>query len=180
MIIACVHKLGFHCSFVREEQAELTNQIQTLGGTVVSSVSKKTTLCISNLAEVTSGSKKMLDAENKNVPIVDEGFLIDASKGEALSKIPLHTISSWGAPRHTLAVQEQSGVSKAFKKGWFKELCLQMVQSAVILSPSRLLAEGMKVKMQLKQGSVVDPDSGEISPCSFASLSASQSSCRIG
>ena len=81
-------------------------------------MSKKTTVCISNLAELDSESKKILDAQDKNVPVVDKSFLSDAAKGEALSKIPLHTISSWGAPRDTVAVQEKSKAKKSLKNGW--------------------------------------------------------------
>ena len=99
------------------KKAELTEQVKSLGGTVVSSVSQKTTVCISNLAELDSGSKKMLDAESKNVPVVDVRFLSDAAKGEALSKIPTHTISSWGAARDAVPVREKSETKKSLKKG---------------------------------------------------------------
>ncbi len=49
-----------------------------------------------------------------DVPVVSIDFLDDATKGGALLKIPTHTISPWGAPRHSLAV-EQPDLGRAFK-----------------------------------------------------------------
>ena len=47
-------------------------------------------------------SKKMGEVVECEVPVVDEEYLDDAGIGAALLKIPTHTISSWGAPRHSL------------------------------------------------------------------------------
>ena len=53
-----------------------------------------------------------------DVPVVDVEFLDDAAKGEALSKILPHTISSWGAPRHVLSATEETDfATQAFEKG---------------------------------------------------------------
>ena len=52
--------------------------------------------------EVDKMSKKMAEAQECEVPVVDEAFLEDAGKGAALLKIVPHKISSWGAPRHSL------------------------------------------------------------------------------
>ena len=53
-------------------------------------------------------SKKMAEVEECEVPVVDEAYLEDSRKGGALLKIPSHTISSWGAARHSLAVEEMT------------------------------------------------------------------------
>ena len=66
--------------------------------------------------EVDKMSKKMAKVEEVEVPVVTEEFLEDASKGGALLKIPSHTISSWGAPRHSLAAPEdETDAPMAFK-----------------------------------------------------------------
>lgn len=54
------------------------------------------------VGEVEKMSKKMQEVEECEVPVVHEDYLGDARKGAALLKIPSHTISSWGAPRHSL------------------------------------------------------------------------------
>ena len=58
--------------------------------------------------EVERSSKKMSEVKECDVPVVDEAYLEDAGKGGALLKIPTHTISSWGAPRHSLTAEEMT------------------------------------------------------------------------
>ena len=50
----------------------------------------------------------MSEVQECNVPVVDLKFLEDAAQGSALSKIPQHTISSWGASRDTLMAPTKS------------------------------------------------------------------------
>lgn len=64
--------------------------------------------------EVDKMTKKMQEVEECDVPVVAEDFLVDAAKGAALLKIPSHTISSWGAPRHSLPTDEPD-YGKSFK-----------------------------------------------------------------
>ena len=54
------------------------------------------------VGELDKMNKKMKDVQECEVPVVAEDYLEDAEKGGALLKIPAHTISSWGAPRHSL------------------------------------------------------------------------------
>ena len=56
----------------------------------------------------------MVEVEECEVPVVGEDYLTDAAKGGALLKIPSHTISTWGAPRHSLPV-DKSELGKSFK-----------------------------------------------------------------
>ena len=62
-------------------------------------------------------NKKMCEVEDCDVPVVDEEYLDDAAKGAALLKIPTHTISSWGAARHSLPADDTDyfGGGKSFK-----------------------------------------------------------------
>ena len=59
----------------------------------------------------------MCEIEKYEVPVVSEAFLDDAAKGAALLKIPKHTISEWGAPRHSLPADDTDyfGGGKSFK-----------------------------------------------------------------
>ena len=68
-------------------------------------------------AELDKMSKKMREVEECDVPVVKEEFLEAAAGGGALLKIPPHTISSWGAPRHSLTAEEMTdcGVRGALK-----------------------------------------------------------------
>ena len=67
--------------------------------------------------ELDKMSKKMCEVEECEVPVVKEEYLDDAAKGAALLKIPTHTISEWGAPRHSLPADDTDyfGGGKSFK-----------------------------------------------------------------
>ena len=68
------------------------------------------------LDEVDKMSKKMEEVKGLEIPVVGEAFLEDAGKGGALLKIPSHTISPWGAPRHSLSsATEDTDSASAFK-----------------------------------------------------------------
>lgn len=67
--------------------------------------------------EVEKSSQRMSEMEELEVPVVDIDYLDDAAKGGALLKIPTHTISSWGAPRHSLAVDEPDSGPSFKSKG---------------------------------------------------------------
>ncbi|CAI8024368.1 Poly [ADP-ribose] polymerase 1 [Geodia barretti] len=109
-----------------------------MGGKVVSKVSEITTICLSSQGEVDKNSKKMSEVGECEVPVVDEAYLEDARKGGALLKIPSHTISSWGAPRHSLTAEEMTDCGT----GSFKS------------SGSDVM------KLTVKGSSAVDPESG--------------------
>ncbi len=49
-------------------------------------------------------SVKMEEVEECDVPVVDVDYLDKAASGAALLKIPGSTISSWGAPRHSVSL----------------------------------------------------------------------------
>ena len=101
-------------------KAQLTAQIKSLGGEVIGTPNIDTTICISNKAELDKRTKVVDKIKECDVPVVDVEFLDDAAQGGALVKIPPHTISSWGAPRHTLVGKEEidaGSLDKLFEKG---------------------------------------------------------------
>ncbi|XP_064402675.1 poly [ADP-ribose] polymerase 1-like isoform X3 [Halichondria panicea] len=119
-----------------QSKPKLTQLIESLGGRVVSKVTDNTTICISSEAELEKMSSRMVEVEDSDVPVVSEDYLEEAGKGAALLKIPSHTISDWGAPRHSLPSSEYTDGGKSFKSQ----------------GPS-------KVKVMVKGGAAVDPDS---------------------
>ena len=61
-------------------------------------------------------NKKMVEVKECDVPVVGVDYLESAGEGAALLKIPGCTISEWGAPRHSLPVQDESEIGlKSFK-----------------------------------------------------------------
>eukprot|EP00118_Oscarella_pearsei_P026283 m.309715 g.309715 ORF g.309715 m.309715 type:complete len:959 (+) comp47446_c0_seq1:38-2914(+) len=115
-----------------KSKAALKNEVESLGGSVSTSVSSRLVFCISSEAEVEKESKKIRDAEEADVPIVSVDFLEDAARGGALLKIPQYNLVSWGLNRKE--EDETDGGAKV-------------------------------VKMTIKGGGAVDPESGLEDSC---------------
>lgn len=82
-------------------------------------------------------NKKMQEMEECEVPVVSEDFLEDAGKGAALLKIPSHTISSWGAPRHSLPSAAEEMTDFGIKSAGIAVHAIQL-QPLTILATLRL------------------------------------------
>ena len=97
-------------------KAKLSAKIREMGGTVSDGIKGSTTICISNKDEVSKGNNcsKMAKLKMFDIPVVGEGFLKDAAKGDAMSKIPAHTISPWGKDP---SKKEKDDLDKQFAKG---------------------------------------------------------------
>lgn len=86
-------------------KAKLTARIRELGGTVAI-YNSNNSVCISNKVEVDDvvngkmgpNGYKMNQMRLCRVPVVDVSYVEDAAKGDAINKIPPHTISPWGDP----------------------------------------------------------------------------------
>ncbi|XP_070576368.1 poly [ADP-ribose] polymerase 1-like [Ptychodera flava] len=171
-----------------KENKEITKIVKTLGGEVVSKVNKKVACVISTQEEVDKMSKKIAEAKKADIHVVSEDFLESVKKGGAALMIQQHSIASWGAdPTQRITVVEtvvdgpmKSGVSAK------RRLCGLQAQntqsdtrqtySAYAHNGSRgqilillfcFLVEKMytksvpdKMKMTVKGGAAVDPDSG--------------------
>ncbi len=68
-------------------------------------------------------SARMVDVSDLDIPVVSEDYLDDAAQGAALLKIPMYTISDWGAPRHSLPVDDIGPGGKSFKSHGQWSLC---------------------------------------------------------
>ncbi|XP_077567914.1 poly [ADP-ribose] polymerase 1 [Stigmatopora nigra] len=124
--------------------------VEELGGKI-SSTANKSSLCISTKKEVEKMGKKMEEAKDAGVRVVAEDFLTDVkSSGKAVRElVSLHAISPWGAEVKVEAppAPSKSGAKTASKSG------------------GKVKEEGgknkaKKMKLTVKGGAAVDPDSG--------------------
>ncbi|KAI1897248.1 hypothetical protein AGOR_G00081350 [Albula goreensis] len=130
MKILAVGKLG-------RNKDELKGAVEELGGKITGTVTKAS-ICISTKKEVEKLSKKMEEVKEAGVRVVSEDFLTDIkSSGKALQElVSLHAISPWGAERRHGC--QEHGQSEGGRR-W------QQIQ---------------KMKLTVKGGAAVDPDSG--------------------
>lgn len=129
---------------------EIKAVVEELGGKITSTANKAT-LCLSTKKELEKMTKKMEEVKEAGVRVVSEDFLTDIkSSGKALQElVSLHAISPWGAevklevPAPTAATKSGAMASK---------------------STGRVKEEGgskaKKMKLTVKGGAAVDPDSG--------------------
>ncbi|KAM9212025.1 poly [ADP-ribose] polymerase 1 [Dugong dugon] len=132
---------------------EVKTMIEKLGGKLTGTATKAS-LCISTKKEVEKMTKKMAEVREANVRVVSEEFLQDVSGStRSLQELlSVHVLSSWGAevkvePAEVVAPKAKSGAALPKKsKGAVKE-------EGVNKSEKRM-------KLTLKGGAAVDPDSG--------------------
>ncbi|XP_033730954.1 poly [ADP-ribose] polymerase 1-like [Pecten maximus] len=133
---------------------EISREITKLGGFIVNKMASDVAACISTKKEVDKKSKVIKDAEKADIHVVDEGFLDSVQKGGALLMIQTHSIASWGADptlRVSLPSSSKSGGKKSGKSyGAYKDAAEKMYTKRV---PKTM-------KMTVKGGAAVDPDSG--------------------
>ncbi|XP_066550886.1 poly [ADP-ribose] polymerase 1 [Amia ocellicauda] len=143
MKILCVGKLS-------KNKEELKTVVEELGGKITSTASKAT-LCISTKKEVEKLSKKMEEAKEAGVRVVSEGFLSEVkSSGKAFQELlSLHGLSPWGAEvklETPAAAAKSSGAPASKSSGRVKE--------------EEGASKSKKMKLTVKGGAAVDPDSG--------------------
>uniref|UniRef100_UPI0029550795 poly [ADP-ribose] polymerase 1-like n=1 Tax=Panthera onca TaxID=9690 RepID=UPI0029550795 len=132
---------------------EMKATIEKLGGKLTGTASKAS-LCISTKKEVEKMSKKMEEVREAGVRVVSEDFLQDASASASSLQdlLSAHVLAPWGAdvkaePVEAAAPKGKSGAALPKKsKGPAKE-------EGVNKSEKRM-------KLTLKGGAAVDPDSG--------------------
>ncbi|KAJ8410210.1 hypothetical protein AAFF_G00201910 [Aldrovandia affinis] len=145
MKILAVGKLG-------KNKDELKAAVEDLGGRITGTVSKAS-VCISTKKEVEKLSKKMEEVKEAGVRVVSEDFLTDIkSSGKALQElVSLHAISPWGAevkPETAVptTASKSSGATATKSMGRVKE--------------EEGGSKAKKMKLTVKGGAAVDPDSG--------------------
>lgn len=123
------------------DKNELKNKIVKNGGKVGTKVHSKTFAVISTEAEVERMGSRIEQAKDEDIHVVSEDFVQAVLDGEtALSAIKKKCISSWGGDPK-LRIPEKTESSKSRSGSMFK-------------------SKSGTVKLKLKDGSAVDPDSG--------------------
>ncbi|XP_051501168.1 poly [ADP-ribose] polymerase 1 [Myxocyprinus asiaticus] len=139
---------------LRKNKDELKAAVEELGGKITGTANKAA-LCISSKKEIEKMSKKMEEVRDAGVRVVAEDFLADIKEsGKALQElISLHGISPWAAevkvePQAVAAASKSTGAHSSKSKE----------------EEGRRKEEGgnksKKIKLTVKGGAAVDPDSG--------------------
>ncbi|XP_026197673.1 poly [ADP-ribose] polymerase 1 isoform X1 [Anabas testudineus] len=130
---------------------DLKAAVEELGGKMTGTANKAS-LCLSTKKEVEKMTKKMEEVRDAGVRVVSEDFLMDIkSSQKALQElVSLHAISPWGAEVKVEAqappVASKSGSLAAKSTGRVKE--------------EEGGSKAKKMKLTVKGGAAVDPDSG--------------------
>uniref|UniRef100_A0A4W6D949 Poly [ADP-ribose] polymerase n=1 Tax=Lates calcarifer TaxID=8187 RepID=A0A4W6D949_LATCA len=130
---------------------DLKAAVEEMGGKITGTASKAS-LCLSTKKEVEKMSKKMEEVRDAGVRVVSEDFLTDIkSSGKAIQElVSLHAISPWGAE---VKVEAQAP-SAASKSGALATKSTGRVKEEEGGSKAK------KMKLTVKGGAAVDPDSG--------------------
>uniref|UniRef100_A0A8C6KUJ5 Poly [ADP-ribose] polymerase n=1 Tax=Nothobranchius furzeri TaxID=105023 RepID=A0A8C6KUJ5_NOTFU len=125
--------------------------VEELGGKITSTAAKAF-LCLSSKKEVEKMGKKMEEVRDAGVRVVSEDFLADIkSSGKALQElVSLHAISPWGAEVKVEA-QASSTASKS---------AAPAAKSSGRVKEEEGGSKSKKMKLTVKGGAAVDPDSG--------------------
>uniref|UniRef100_A0A3Q3ILG7 Poly [ADP-ribose] polymerase n=1 Tax=Monopterus albus TaxID=43700 RepID=A0A3Q3ILG7_MONAL len=136
---------------LHKNKDDLKATVEEMGGKITSAA-KKASLCLSTKKEVEKMSKKMEEVRDAGVRVVSEEFLTDIkSSGKAFQElVSLHAISSWGAEVKV----EAEASSVASKSGALATKSTGRVKEEEGGSKSK------KMKLTVKGGAAVDPDSG--------------------
>ncbi|XP_036406420.1 poly [ADP-ribose] polymerase 1 isoform X2 [Megalops cyprinoides] len=131
---------------------ELKAAVEELGGKITGTVSKAS-LCISTKKEVEKLSKKMEEVKEVGVRVVSEDFLTEVkTPGKALQElVSLHAISPWGAE---VKLETPASTTPAKSSGAVAGKSTGRVKEEEGGSKAK------KMKLTVKGGAAVDPDSG--------------------
>lgn len=126
----------------KKDKEELKREILLLGGTVGTKIHKDLTAVISIPKEIEKMSKRMEDIQSLDIHVITEDFVEEAKEYTEAPIILLKkkTISSWGGDINT-------------------RISNVVMKSNASKSKSKFEKSG-KVKLQIKDGGAVDPESG--------------------
>ncbi|XP_051908045.1 poly [ADP-ribose] polymerase 1 isoform X1 [Hippocampus zosterae] len=129
--------------------------VEELGGKICTAANKAS-LCISTKKEVEKLGKKMEEAKEAGVRVVSEDFLTDIkSSGKALQElVSLHAISPWGAEVKVEAPLPAPAPAPS------KSGAMAASKSTGRVKAEEGKSKAKKMKLTVKGGAAVDPDSG--------------------
>ncbi|CAI9730721.1 [ADP-ribose] polymerase 1-like [Octopus vulgaris] len=125
-------------------EEQITQNISNMGGQIVTTIDKNLAACISNKESITKPNKQIKAAKKAGVHVVSTAFLEDVKKGGVLLMIQKHNLAPWGDdPQKRIIVPyvSKSGASNPRNDTHFTKSIPD------------------KLKMMVKGGAAVDPDS---------------------
>ncbi|XP_073484406.1 poly [ADP-ribose] polymerase 1 [Aquarana catesbeiana] len=144
--------------------------IEELGGKTTGSANKAT-VCVSTQKEVEKMSKKMEDVKAANIRVVSEDFLNELQSGKSFQDLlTQHGISTWGAEIKQEARKEPQAKSKP---GLGKS-------TGKVKEEQGSSKSEKKMKLTVKGGAAVDPDSGLENSCHVLEKSGKIYSATLG
>lgn len=134
---------------LKEDKETLKKQILKLGGLVVTKLTDTTVAVVSSKSEVEKMNDKMTEIKEKDIEVVEPSFLnlIDAKKGTIANSLQLikeNNIADWGSDPATRIPQDVLDGKSIAKSG----------------SNYASSSKSASVKLKIKGGTAVDPDSG--------------------
>ncbi|XP_075060451.1 poly [ADP-ribose] polymerase 1 [Mixophyes fleayi] len=146
---------------------ETKTLIEELGGKTTGSANKAT-ICISTQKEVDKIGKKMEEVKAANVPVVSEDFLKELQSGKSIQELlTQHRISTWGAEIKQEVQEPKQKPSAVKSAGKVKE------EQGGSKSEK-------KMKLTVKGGAAIDPDSGLENSCHVLEKSGKIFSATLG
>jgi len=124
---------------------KIQKKIEAFGGKVTNNVHRDTTALVSDPATLKEERSKVRDAKKHSILVVGQEFIAGIKAEGVNAMLKQHALSDWGVEE----IQEK--VSKAHSSGSEKSKKGSMFQSASMPK---------SVKLKLKGGGYVDPDSG--------------------
>ncbi|XP_078256074.1 poly [ADP-ribose] polymerase 1 [Rhinoraja longicauda] len=148
-----------------KNKEELKNLVEEMGGKTITSASKAQ-LCISSQKEVDKMSKKMEEVKAANVRVVSEDFLLDLRSGKGLPDLlSAHAIFPWGAEVSEPPAVAAAAAAATAAKSTGNKVAKNASSKVKQRKPGYLGKFGSgksekKMKLTVKGGGAVDPDSG--------------------
>ncbi|XP_006897812.1 PREDICTED: poly [ADP-ribose] polymerase 1 [Elephantulus edwardii] len=131
---------------------EVKATVEKLGGKLTGTASKAS-VCVSTKKEVEKMTKKMEEVREANVRVVSEDFLDDVGTGKNLQELlSVHTLSPWGAEVKAESVEVVTSKPKSGSAPPKK--------SKAPIKEEGISKSEKRMKLTLKGGAAVDPDSG--------------------
>lgn len=130
----------------KTDKDEMKKKIMSLGGTVSSKIHESISAVISNKESFEKGGKVIKDAENLDIQVISDDFIDEAKdyNDTPISLLTKKTICGWGSdPSKRIAVTMAKSTSSRSASG-----------------KSVYEKSSGKIKLKIKGGGAVDPDSG--------------------
>ncbi|CAL8393165.1 unnamed protein product [Arctogadus glacialis] len=140
---------------LKKNKDEIKAVVEEMGGKITPSANKAD-LCLSNAKELEKMTKKMEEVKEAGVRVVAEEFLTDVkASGKSLQElVSVHAISPWGAEVKVEVKVEPKAAAVPSKSGAMAAKSTGRVKEEEGGSKSK------KMKLTVKGGAAVDPDSG--------------------